>query len=113
MGNRVGVIFHEDYELFSPLLYSHNGGNLITEQFIEEYLDSYHEIYLVNDDGHKYDCEHMMYGFIQGIGIDLHNRISSINDSELKLLHEYKNCFENGCFLVNVSFKNYGIIENT
>lgn len=113
MGNRVGVIFHNNYKYFSPLLYSHHGGNLITETFIREYLDSYRELYPIQDgDGHKYDCEHMMYGFIQGIGVDLHNRISGMDYERLQETQDYPNCFDNGCYFVNVSCDNYGRIEN-
>lgn len=112
MANRVGVIFHEEYENFSPLLYSHFGGNVINENFIKEYLDSYKDLYPTNDDGHKYDCEHMMYGFMQSIGVDLHNRICCVDCDILKETQDYPNCFDNGCFLVNVSFDNYGFIVN-
>jgi hypothetical protein len=112
MGNRVGVIFHEDYERFSPLLYSHFGGSVINESFISEYLDSYKDLYPINDDGHKYNCEHMMYGFMQSIGVDLHNRICNVDYDRLKETQDYPNFFDNGCFLVNVSFVNFGFIVN-
>lgn len=113
MGNRVGIIFHNNWEEFSPLLYSHHGGCQITKELIEEFINSYRELYPVCDDGHKYDCDHMMYGFIQSVGVDLHNRICSIDDSVLKETRAYRNAFDCGCFLVNVDFDNYGEIINT
>ena len=42
MGNRVGVIFHEDWGDFSPLLYSHYGADLIPFQ-IKEYIIKYYK----------------------------------------------------------------------
>lgn len=113
MGNRVGIIFHNNWDDFSPLLYSHNGGYQITKEFIEEFLNSYRELYPVCDDGHKYDCEHVMYQFIQSVGVDLHNRICSLSESEVHALSSdywYRNYFESGCFLVNVDFNNFGEI---
>lgn len=112
MANRVGVIFHNSYSEFSPLLYSHFGGDIINTEFIQEYLNSYRDLYPEKDDGHKYDCEHMMYGFLQGIGVDLHNRICNVNFEKLIETQNYPNCFESGCYLVNIDYDNYGLIEN-
>ena len=59
MGNRVGIIFHEDWEEFSPLLYSHYGSELRVMQ-LQDYLREYKEEHsLDNHDGHKYSPEHI------------------------------------------------------
>ena len=111
MGNRVGVIFHEDWEEFSPLLYSHYGANLMPYQ-IQEYIVKYYKQHDVNvNDGHKYDPSHMMAGFIKFLNEDIHIRIENLSEfqiNQLKNEHNYPNYFEGGCWIVNISRKNYG-----
>jgi hypothetical protein len=111
MGNRVGVILHEDWNNFSPLLYSHNGANLIPFK-LQEYLKQYIKDHnLDNHDGHLYNEEHMMLGFIQSLDKDVHMRIESLSESSIQKLqdeHDYPNCFDCGCWIVNVSTGNFG-----
>lgn len=111
MGNSVGVIFHEDWENFSPLLYSHYGADLIPFQ-IKEYIVKYYNQYDINDnDGHKYEPSHMMASFIKFLDEDIHIRIENLADfqiNKLKNEHEYPNYFDGGCWIVNISRNNYG-----
>ncbi len=111
MGNRIGVIFHEDWNDFSPLLYSHYGADFIPLK-IQEYIREYYEKYDINNhDGHEYDPCHMMAGFIKFLDVDTHMRIQNLDRSQINKIqnkHEYPNCFEGGCWIINVSRKNYG-----
>lgn len=113
MGNRVGVIFHEDWKEFSPLLYSHYGANLMPYQ-IQEYIVKYYKQHDVNvNDGHKYEPNHMMAGFIKFLDEDIHIRIENLTEvqiNKLKNEHNYPNYFEGGCWIVNVSRGSYGEI---
>lgn len=111
MGDRVGVIFHEDWNEFSPIMYSHYGANSMPFQ-IQNYIKEYHEKYNIDDNsGHKYNPCHMMVGFIQYLDKDIHIRVESLESfqiDKLKNEHEYPNCFEGGCWIINVSKNNYG-----
>jgi hypothetical protein len=111
MGNRIGVIFHDDWNEFSPLLYSHNGANLIPFQ-IQAYIRDYYEKHDINNiGGHEYKPSHMMAGFIKFLKEDTHMRIKNLNKNQIDILinnNEYPNCFEGGCWIINVSRKNYG-----
>ena len=107
----MGVIFHEDWNHFSPLLYSHNGAELRIIQ-LQEYLRDYKSKYTTsNNDGHKYNADHMMVGYIQSIEPDIHVRVQNLSGEEIvvvKETHEYRNCFDGGCWIVNVSEYNFG-----
>ena len=117
MGNRVGVIFHEDWKEFSPLMYSHYGAELISFE-MQDFIKEYYKENDIKDytDGHKYNPCHMMVGFIQFIDKDIHIRIENLEQfqiEKLKSKHEYPNCFDGGCLIINVSRKHYGeIISN-
>lgn len=114
MGNRVGVIFHNDWYEFSPLLYSHNGADeipILVQTFLKEY-DKQHK--RCNTDGHLYNPEHMMVGFIQSLNKNVHMRIESLTEYQINMLkehHEYPNCFDGGCWIINISILNYGKTE--
>lgn len=111
MANRIGVIFHENWEFFSPLLYSHYGGNLLPLK-IREYITQYHKKHDTSDgDGHKYEPSHMMAGFIKYLDEDIHMRVENLTESQIKRLkneHKYPNYFDKGCWIINVSRNNYG-----
>ena len=111
MGNRIGVIFHYDWEEFSPLFYSHFGAESIPFK-LQKYLKDYDIQYKrCNTNGHLYNPEHMMLGFIQSLDKDIHMRIQNLNECNLEFLqnnHNYPNCFEGGCWKVNVSENNFG-----
>jgi len=111
MGNRVGIIFHEDWKEFSPLLYSHNGAELRVVQ-LQDYLRKYEKEHnLDNHDGHLFNPCHMIVGYIQFIEKDIHMRVERLSDDSIKKLqktHEYLNGFDGGCWIVNISTKNFG-----
>lgn len=111
MGNRVGVVFHENWNEFSPLLYSHNGADLIPFQ-IQNYIKEYYSKHNIdNRDGHEYEPSHMMAGFIKFLNEDIHMRIENLEKFQIDKLisdHEYPNNFEGGCWIINVSRNNYG-----
>lgn len=110
MGNRVGVIFHENWDNFSPLLYSHYGADTMSyslKTFIKDYKTKHPE----KTSGHLYDASHMMANFIKFLDEDIHMRIDNLSDvayDSIQHSHIYDNCFEGGCMLVDVSFGNYG-----
>lgn len=111
MGNRVGIILHDNWVDFSPLLYSHNGASCRVWQ-LQKYLREYklkHNI--PNNDGHIYNPEHMMVGYIQSFDTDIHTRIESMSDYQMSSLqdtHNFPNCFDGGCWIVNVNPEHYG-----
>jgi hypothetical protein len=111
LGNRVGVVFHEDWQEFSPLLYSHYGANLLPIE-IQNYLKKYKDDYsLDNHSGHLFNPCHMMVGFLQSIDKDIHIRVENLSNNQIVLLqttNEYPNCFEGGCWIINISTKNFG-----
>lgn len=106
-----GVILHNNWDGFSPLLYSHYGENTIPFQ-LKKYLTEYKEKHnFDNHDGHLYYCSHMMAGFISTLEENVHIRIENLAyDSQVLLQneHEYPNGFDGGCWIVNVSTDNYG-----
>ena len=111
MGNRVGIILHEDWEEFSPLLYSHYGAELRVCQLREFLIQYKKEHDLDNHDGHLYNPCHMMVGYLQHIDKNVHIRVENLSDDSIKQLqetHEYLNGFDGGCWIVNVSTKNFG-----
>ena len=111
MGNRVGIILHNNWMDFSPLLYSHNGAECRVWQ-LQQYLREYkskHDV--LNNDGHIYNPEHMMVGFIQSFDPDIHTRVECLSDSQIFNLQgerDYPNCFDGGCWIVNVNPEHYG-----
>lgn len=111
MGNRVGVIFHKNWEDFSPLLYSHYGADLMPFQ-IQEYITNYYTQNNINDnDGHKYEPSHMMVGFIKFLDEDIHIRVENLTELQIDKLrneHNYPNYFDGGCWIVDVSKGSYG-----
>lgn len=115
MSNRIGVIFHNDYEGFSPLIYSHYGANSLIFE-IQSFLREYYKKYDINDctDGHKYNSCHMMVGLLQYIENDIHIRVENLSDSSIEILeneHEYINCFDGGVLIINVSNENFGKVD--
>lgn len=112
MGNRVGVILHNNWEEFSPLLYSHYGADTIFPN-LKTYLKKYELDNSKNShSGHIYNCKHMMVGFIQTLDPDIHIRIESLDFSNINKLKNHKtypNYFEGGCYIVNVSEDKYGL----
>ncbi len=115
MGNRVGVIFHENYKYFSPLIYDHFGADNMLDH-IHNYIEDYEKKYSKDiNDGHLYSCGHMLVGFLRFIEADKHIRVENLSDDQienLKFKHNYPNFFEGGCFLVNIDKSNCGNIEN-
>lgn len=112
MSNRIGVIFHEDWNDFSPLMYSHHGGSSIPFE-IKDFLVEYYKEHDINNhtNGHKYNPSHMMVGFLQSLDKSIHMRVENLNDRQINTLkqeHEYPNYFDSGCWIVNISNKNYG-----
>ena len=111
MGNSIGVIFHNNWEEISPFLYSHYGADIIPfeiQSYLREYLATHS---LDNHDGHKYSSEHMIVGFIQSIDKDIHMRVESFSDKMTELLiknQKYSNCFDAGCWIINVSTDHFG-----
>lgn len=115
MGNRVGLILHEDWNEFSPLLYSHHGADSLPWE-LQNYLRQYILDNDINDncDGHKFNCCHMIVGFIQSTSKNIHVRVENLSNLEIQKLideHECSNCFDGGCWIVNVSTKNYGAVS--
>ena len=112
MGNRIGVIFHDNWKEFSPLLYSHFGADSIPLQ-LQEYLRNYYEnMSRLDNDGHKYNPCHMLVGFLQSIKKDIHIRIENLDKDQIESIlfnKEYKNCFEGDCWIINVSRDYFGI----
>lgn len=114
MGNRVGIIFHNDWYEFSPLFYSHNGADgipILVQKFLKDYDKQYQRC---NNDGHLYNPEHMMLGFIQSLNKSVHMRIENLTEYQINTLkdhHQYLNCFDGGCWIVNISILNYGSTE--
>jgi hypothetical protein len=111
MGNRIGVIFHEDWKEFSPFMYSHYGADTIPfriQQYLKEYKNKHD---LNNNDGHLYNPCHMLVGFLQSIDKSDAIRVENLSEKDAERIfneHEYSNCFEGGCWLVNVSTKHFG-----
>lgn len=116
MGNRVGVIFHENWNCFSPLLYSHWGAEYIPWK-IQEYVKDYyveHQHGLNGHDGHKFNASHMMLGFVQTLDKDIHMRVENLSDEDIKNIiekRELENNFDGGCWLVNIAPDHYGDIS--
>ena len=115
MANRIGLIFHNDYKEFSPLLYSHHGANSLIYE-VQDFLREYYKKYDISDcvDGHKYNSCHMMVGLLQHLDNDIHIRISNLSDCNIEILkseHEYYNCFDGGVLIINVSNKNFGKLD--
>lgn len=115
MGNRIGVIFHKNFEEFSPLLYDHYAADSLP-RLLQEYLRDYKASHKSQESGHTYNPAHMMADFIgyiadnEPFGND-HIRVenlSPIKIEKLQTVHEYLNCFEGGCWIVNVDFENFG-----
>ena len=115
MSNPVGLIFHNNWEYFSPLLYSHYGADVLPRFKLQRYFVQYRKKHPTkNNDGHLYDCCHMMRGFIQTLDEDIHERISSLSEesiSRIKSTHLYSNAFCGGCYLINVSEDKFGIVD--
>jgi hypothetical protein len=112
MSNRIGVIFHDDWNDFSPLMYAHNGGSSIPFE-IKDFLIEYYKEHDINNhtDGHLYNPSHMMVGFLQFLDKDIHMRVENLSDRQINTLkqeREYPNCFDSGCWIINISNKNYG-----
>lgn len=111
MGNRVGVILHDNWNDFSPLMYSHYGAEYIViklQEFLREYKNKYD---MTNNDGHQYNPCHMIVGFLQSLEPDIHRRVENISDygiEKLKADKEFPNYFDGGCWIVDVSKTNYG-----
>jgi hypothetical protein len=112
MGNRIGVIFHENWNDFSPLMYSHYGENTIPFK-LQQFIRTYYKENDINDksSGHKYDPCHMMVGFLQFIDKDIHIRVENLSDKQIEELekeHDYPNCFEGDCWIINISRNSFG-----
>jgi hypothetical protein len=111
LGDRIGVIFHEEWNYFSPMLYSHYGANSIPIQ-LQEYLREYTTINSKElCTGHIYNSKHMMVEFLQSIEKDIHLRVQNLSEGSEAILrkdNEYLNCFEGGCWIVDVSKRNFG-----
>lgn len=115
MSNRIGVIFHNDYESFSPLIYSHYGANSLIFE-IQNFLRGYYNKYDINDciDGHKYNSCYMTVGLLQYIENDVHISVENLSYSDIEILeseHEYVNCFDGGVLIINVSNQNFGKVD--
>jgi len=110
MGNRIGVIFHEDWNCFSPLLYSHYGASTIRND-LQVFLEDYKTRYPVKTSDHLYNTAQMMASFIKFLDEDIHLKIANIPDvayDRLQRAHHYYNGFEGGCILANVTMEHYG-----
>ena len=111
MGNRIGIIFHENWQDFSPLLYSHYGAELIPFQ-LQQYIKNYYQKYdMKSNDGHLYNPSHMMAGFINYLAESVHIRVENLtkeNIDKLQSENKYLNSFDGGCWIINVSKDNYG-----
>jgi len=111
MGNRIGIILHDDWEYFSPLLYSHYAADCRVWQ-LQKYLREYkvkHEI--PNNDGHKYNPSHMLVGYLQSFNPDIHTRVENLSDDQIEEIREnhfYSNCFDGGCWIVNINPYHFG-----
>lgn len=108
---------HENWNHFSPLFYSHNGTELRVMQ-LQKYLRDYRLKYPTsNNDGHLYNASHMMVGFVQSIEPNIHMRVENLSPLEIqaiKGIHKYQNCFDGGCWIIDVSENNFGdTIEGT
>jgi hypothetical protein len=114
MGNRIGIIFHENYEYFSPLIYDHFGGENM-KNWVYAYLEDYNKKYCKEDhDGHLYNCDHIVVGYLVFIKADRDVRVENLSNEqleELKLNHKYFNEFDAGCLLINVEKNNFGNID--
>jgi hypothetical protein len=106
MGNRIGIIFHENYKYFSPLIYDHFGG---------EYMIELVRAYLKEDrNGYIYNCGCAAVVYLAYIKAGRYVRIENLSDSQLerlKLDHKYSNEFDASCLLVNVEKSNFGNID--
>ena len=109
MGNRIGVIFHDNWNDFSPLFYSHNGADGIpfnVQNFLKNYDDKYKRC---NNDGYLYNPEHMMLGFIQSIDKHVSMRIENLSDSQIDILKEHKEYAQADAFRKRIEEKGYKI----
>ena len=114
MSNNIGVIFHDNWEEFSPLLYCHNGAVGIP-LFVQDYLKNYDIEHKRNrNGGHLYNPEHMIIGFVQSLNKDIHMRVQNLTEEQIDILkehHECQNYFDGGCWIIDVSVYNYGNTE--
>jgi hypothetical protein len=114
MGKSIGIIFHDNWEDFSPLMYSHYGADseiFFVQRFLREY---YKENNINEHDRYKYDPCHMMVGFLQSIDKNIHIRVQNLSDFHIEKLdndHIYLNCFDGGCWIINVSREHFGEIN--
>lgn len=94
-------------------------GNFLVHYYIHIQLQEYLKEYRIHNDinendGHKYASEHMIVGFMQFIDKDIHMRVSNLDEYDIKIIKEKNNCdncFSGGCWIVNVSKTNFGIIS--
>ena len=112
MSDRIGVIFHKNWEEFSPLVYVNNGGKYIP-YCIQDFLKEYYIQYDIknNSNGYEYNPNHMLVGFLQSLEKDKQIRTENLTDLNLDILikeQSYPNCFDGGCWIVDVSRYNYG-----
>ena len=114
MSNSIGVIFHNNWADYSPLFYSHYGANIIPielKEFCKNYKCNHN---LDTNYGHLYECCHIIVNFISMLRTDMYMRIESLNDETQTYItnnHEYLNCFDSGCLLVNVAFDKFGDLD--
>ena len=115
MSNRVGYIFHEDFDNFSPLLYVGNGGYGSYYQlktFINQYLEQHGGD---TSNGMLFSADATLYDFIIHLGYSPTScRLKNLNNEATVCIrrdHIYKNCFDSGCYIVNVSHKSFGEID--
>ena len=114
MGDRVGVIFHNNFEDFSPLFYSHYAASS-TPYKVRRYLMKYNSTVPKNNrDGHMYNCKHIMCGFIKTLDDSIHERVESISQDimdEIATTKVYLNYYDGGCYIIDVSEKNFGNVS--
>lgn len=111
MGNRVGVILHNSFSSFSPLFYSHYGADYIPYRLRTYLVEYYSKNPRNTNDGHLYNCKHVMTGFIKALPPNVHERVESLScDASMEVANDgmYQNCFDGGCYIVDVSTENYG-----
>ena len=111
MSDSIGLIFHENWNEFSPLMYYHYGADGTPFQ-IQNYMKQYlQEHELNNRDGHIFSPCHMMVGLLQSMSKSVHIRVENLTEQQIETLqehHDYPNYFDGGCWIINVSTDNFG-----
>jgi hypothetical protein len=111
MGSRIGLIFHDNWEEFSPLMYHHFGENSIPFE-VQKFIQNYYDKHNTNTgNGHEFSPGHMMVEFLQTLDKNIHMRVQNISDKQIKILkqnYDYPNYFDGGCYIINIAKDRYG-----